>query len=120
MHKFLLAGVALLALAALSGPVAAQPVGAENRATLANLTQALGWADLAVSCHLRNLSWSKLIHDKATVTIFLIDETSKLSEVQREALGDAVHGEAASISQSHGCADVPANLAALDRIAKSK
>lgn len=96
-----------------------EAVNSQSR-LLTDLANDTGWADLATSCHLRSDGWNKLIHDKATVSILMLDEQLHLDGPHRDAIGDTVHDIAADVAKKNTCRQVtPAILRVLDGIAVS-
>lgn len=83
-----------------------------------NISQNLGWADLATACRIRSEGWNKLIHDKATYSIFIEDELLHLNGRSRDLVGNTIHDEAADIGKANSCAKVsPQILRWLDKVA---
>jgi DDE domain len=95
----------------------ARAVG-NNSKLFGDIANDSSWADLAVSCRLRNESWTKLIHEKATLSILLLDEALHLDGPHRDALGTAMHSMATDVARRNDCSKVtPYILHALDEIA---
>jgi hypothetical protein len=87
---------------------------------LTDLANDTGWADLAISCHLRSKGWNKLIRDKATVSILMFDKELHLDGPHRDAIGTTVHEIAVDVAKRNNCEQVtPAILGMLDGIAVS-
>ncbi len=116
--------IALAILAVGLSPSLVQAQDARQRALayqnklFTDIAHNLGWADLATACRIRSEGWNKLIHDKATVSIFVTEEYYHMNGPSRDQVGDIMRGMAANVGKSYSCSEVtPQILSILDRVA---